>query len=490
MTAAFALRRSIGSAVLFFLVLGPAVSAGQGQERFRRTPPPPDPTPELRLPNVESYTLTNGLQISTVYREGQPFIDLELVVQAGEADSPRNLPGVATFTGEMITRGALELSASDIIERVESMGGKLSVRTRLDATIFSFEFLEEYLDRALDLLSQIILHPSFSDVELGVVRYNTYYDLLDKEKDTAFTGRQQLFRELFRNHAYQAGYYNKEAARNIRLSDINQFFQSHYFPNRSNIILSGNLSLKAAISKVSHTLNTWARGPEPRPPVPLPAPNGEMRVVFVDIPGAAEVMVFVGNLVPAMSSPDYFPLLVFNQVMGGSINSRLMLNLRESKGYAYFAFSQVENFPGFDVFVVRARVAPEFLYASVAEVLNELRLDMGRPLPTAEVEQAKTFLVGNFPLSLERLDGIADRIVQLKLFGLGDDFWSRFDENILLVNDARVFTLASSLPLLTPVVVIAGDRRSLGGQLKYFDKVDIFDAQGTFQYSLGKETER
>jgi zinc protease len=469
------------------LLLAGSASA---QERFRKTPPPPDPTPELRLPNVETYTLSNGLAISTVFREGQPFINIQLIVGTGEADSPRLSPGTASFAANMIVRGTIELSAGQILERIEAMGGRLSVNTRVEATVFTFQFLEEYLDQALDLLSQIILHPAFSDVELGVVRYNLYYDLLDKEKDASFVGKRQLLRELFRNHAYRAGFFNKDVLKNIKTSEVSRFYQTHYYPNWSHIVLTGNLSLRAATRKVSHFFNTWARGPEPRPALPLPPPNDELRVIFVDIPQAQEAMVFVGNVVPAMTSPAYFPLLVFQQVMGGSVNSRLMLNLRETKGYAYYAFSQVETYPGFDLFVVRARLAPEFVHASVEEVLNELRRNGTAPLPTAEVEQAKTFLLGRFPLTIERLENLAERIADLKLYDLADDFWSRYEENILLVNDERVFRLVQSLPLLTPVVVIAGDKRVLADQLKSFDKVDIFDAQGTFQYSLVKETEK
>lgn len=482
-------RRLIGLSAALLLLL-PLASRGFSQERFRRVPPPPDPTPELRLPNVETFILSNGLTLSTVYREGQPFINIQLIVQAGEADSPQNLPGVAGFTANMLARGTLDLSAADIVERIESLGGRFSVNTRLDSTVFTFQFLEEYLDQALDLLSQIILRPAFSEVELGIVRYNIYYDLFEKEKDPAFLAKRQLLRALFRNHAYLSGYYNKDAIKNIKRADVVQFFQTHYFANRTHIILSGNLTLRTAARKVSHLFNTWARGPDPRPSLPLPPANGDLRVIFIDVPQALDGMVFLGNVVPAMTSPDYFPLLVFHQVLGGSVNSRLILNLRESKGYAYYVFSQIETFPGFNLFIIRARLAPAFVFASVQEIMNELRLNASLKLPTAEVEQAKTFLIGNFPLMIERLESLSEKIAELKMFSLGDDFWSRYEENILLVNDDRVFDLAQSLAMLTPVVVIAGDKKVLADQLKYFDKVDIFDAQGTFQYSLVKETQK
>ncbi len=111
-------------------------------------------------------------------------------------------------------------------------------------------------------------------------------------------------------------------------------------------------------------------------------------------------------------------------------------------------------------------------------------------LSTVEVEQAKSFFIGNFPLTVERLDQLAAKAAEAQTLGLGDDYWNRFRDNILQVSPERVFDMARSLPLLTPVVVIVGDKTVLADQLKYFDKVDIFDAQGVFQYSLVKETDK
>jgi len=469
---------SLGSAALF------------SQERFRRVAPPPDPLPELRLPNVETVTLTNGLTLSTVYRDGQPFINIQFLVLAGEAASPKGLPGLASFTANMLPRGTLQLSSANIEERVESLGGRFTVSTRLDYTLFSFQFLEEYLDQALDLLGQLILQQSFSERELGLVRYTMYYDLLSQEKDPTFVARRHLLRELFRNHPYGQGFFNKEAVKNIKLADVSDFFQTYYRPDRTHIILTGNVNLREAIRKVSHVFNTWTRGPAARAPLPLPPANKELRVVFIDVPAAPDGIILAGNIVPAMTSPDYFPLTVFHQVLGGSVNSRLILNLRESKGYAYYVFSELDAFPGFGLFFIRARVAPEFVFASVREILKEVRQNMAEKLPPAEVEQAKTFLLGNFPLTIERLEDFSNRITELKALGLGDNYWSRYYENTMLVDAERVFQVAQSLPLLTPIIVIAGDKTVLAGQLKYFDKVDIYNAQGAFQYSLIKETEK
>jgi len=490
MTEASSPRIFPGAARLCILLLGLSASVLLSQERFRRFPPPPDPTPELRLPNIETVTLANGLALSTVFRDGQPFINIQLIIQAGEADSPPVLPGVASMTANLVPRGTVQNSAADIDEMIEAMGGTFSVSTRQDHTIFTLQVLEEHLDQALDLLSQMILRTSFSQVELDLLRLSMYYDILEKEKDAGFVAKRQLLRELFKKHSYGKTYFNKSILKNIKLQDVVRFFRTHYFANRAHVILTGNFSLRTAVRIVSHYFNTWTRGPSAPTTLPPPQANTDLRVVFIDVPQSLGGMIYLGNIAPAMTSPDYYPLSVFHQVLGGSVNSRLIMNLRESKGYAYYVFSQIEAFPGFDVFFIRARVAPQFVFASIQEIMDEVRANRTARLPTVEVEQAKSFFIGNFPLTIERLERLAEKVSELKALNLGDDYWNRYGENVLQVNADRVFDMVQSLPLQTPVVVIAGDKYVLSDQLKYFDKVDIFDAQGTFQYSLVKETDK
>jgi zinc protease len=120
------------------------------QERFRRDPPFPDPLPELILPQVESASLSNGLEVSVIRRQDLQVISMHLIVYAGESFSPDALPGLATFTANMVNKGAVGLSSSRITETIETIGGKFSSETHPDYSVISFTFLEDYLDTALE----------------------------------------------------------------------------------------------------------------------------------------------------------------------------------------------------------------------------------------------------------------------------------------------------------------------------------------------------
>ena len=194
------------------LIAGQAL--GQ-QDRFRKSPPVPDPLPALALPKIERTRLMNGLALAIVARPGQPFISLDLVIQAGESQSPESLPGLASFTAEMLSRGTALISAGDLEERFDAIGGDFSTTVTPDFSRFSLRFLDDSLDRAIETLSQMVLQPGFSEREIVALKRTLFYDLKQKQKDPEFVGRRQLLRLLFKDHPYGQSFFNEEVLKNI-----------------------------------------------------------------------------------------------------------------------------------------------------------------------------------------------------------------------------------------------------------------------------------
>jgi len=463
--------------------------AASPQEKFRKSPPFPEPLQALRLPAIESVRLSNGLMVAVAYQKNLPFISLELVVLAGESSSPDKLPGLATFTAEMLSRGTPLISGSEMEERVESIGGSFSATTSLDYSRFSFLFLDEHLDQALELLSLMLLQPAFADKEIVNLKRTDYYDILQRQRDPEFIGRRQLLRILFKNHPYQKSLYNEDVIKNISRESILNFFEKYYRPNNSVLVLAGNLNLTTASRKVSHYLNMWPKQDVERPLPPPLEPNNSERVCYVDLPQAKDATLFIGNVIFPLADSDYFPFSVLNQVLGGTPNSRLFMNLRESREFAYYAFSEMELFRSGGVYLIRAKVIPSACFASVQEILQELSRMAKEKMSTFELEQAKSYLIGNFPLQVHRLDDLARRISEIAGFSLGEEHWNKFYENIMLVDLSRVSEVAVRYLLPRPVVIIVGDKNSLFDHLRDFEKLEIYDLKGVYRYTLTKGVE-
>jgi predicted Zn-dependent peptidase len=459
------------------------------QERFRRNPPFPDPLPELTLPEIESASLSNGLEITVIRRQDLSVISIQLVVYAGESFSPDSLPGLATFTANMVNKGAVGLSSSRITETIETIGGAFSSETHPDYSILSFTFLEDYLDTALETLGKMILQPTFPGIEVSNVVRTMHYDLRGRKSSPAFVGQRTLRRILFEEHPYKNTTFNETGTRNLNRNELLSFFERYYRPNNAKLILIGNLTLRTAVRKVSRYLNTWENRDVAVDEMSPLKPNETLKFCFVNIPEEQDATITIGNTILLRSYDDYFPTTVLNQVLGGSPHSRLFMNLRESKGYAYFAFSTVEFLKTCGILTIQERVRSDAIIESIAESLNEIRRISSEVVPNYELEQAKSYLIGNFPLRIEDLEYYSSRLSAIKAFDLGEAHWNSYYKSMMLISPENVYEIARRSSLQSPVVVIVGDIEELGPYLQEYD-LEVYDTNGDFQYTIKKgETE-
>lgn len=479
-------KAAAGVAVMAFL-LGPAGAAGQ--ERFRRSPPAPDPLPELRLPPIERHVLSNGLRLAVVSRPRSPFIHLRLVILAGEVDSPENRPGVAALTAAMLNRGAGLLSAVDIEERIEGLGTEFRSSTHMDYSVFSMTFLEEHLDDVLMLLKTMVLQPAFSARELESVQRAMVHELIEKSRDPEFVARRHVLRLLFQDHPYAKITYSEDDLTAIGLRDVAAFFDRFYRPNNALLVLTGNLNLGFASRKVSHHLNTWASQKIEKTFVLPPQPNKTIRVGFIDVPLARDAVVATGNIIMSPSSTDLFPFQVLNHILGGTTGSRLFLNLRESKQYAYYAFSDTEFFRACGVFQTRARITPRTASPALREIMSELQDMVDEKMSPFDIEQAKAFLIGNFPLRIESPEDVSRRASLITIFNLGEDHWNRYYDSIRRVNLDAVRAAARKYLQPQPIAVIAGNGDYVLDTLQNFRVMEIYDAKGVLRSTIVKGVE-
>ena len=457
------------------------------QERFRKTPPYPEPLIEMKLPEVNSATLSNGLSLSVISRENIPIINLRLIIFAGESSSPEKLPGTATLTAKTLSLGTLNLSSSEIEEKIEFMGGSFSTFVDDDYSIFDFTFLEEYLNDAIDLLSKMILYPTFKKIEIENVKRSMKYDLLNRKSDPEFLARRQIHRLLFKDHPYKKNIYNEDVIINLSQKEVIAFHDKYYRPNNSHLVLAGNLNLPTATRLVSRHFSVWQKREVNHSFLPPPNPSDRKRICVVNLPQAKDVTIYVGNVLSMPgASEDIFPFIVLNQVLGGTTISRLFMDLRESRGYAYWAFSELEFFRNFIVFLITAKVRPEVTYQSVERAINELKTIIDGEIPSFEIEQAKSYLIGNFPLQIETLHALSSKVSESRIINLEEELWSKYNENIMLVNSQKAFETARKYALLTPIVVIVGDQKNIVDYITEFEEIEFYDSRGVLQQTIKK----
>ena len=485
--------RSPASAAGIFLLaaamgLAPARPAG-AQERFRRTAPLPDAQRlELKLPPVETRVLANGLTVATAVRPDSRVVTLQLVIRAGEADSPPARPGLAAVTARMIGKRTKLLSGDYIENMIESLGAGLSADVFMDYTVLTMTVLDDNQlpDRAIYILRLIALEAEFAERELGAVRRSAFWELYDSKKDPEVLGWRQLLGVLFDGHPYRLATHGEEVIKYITPRDVAEFYSRFYRPGNAAVLVSGNIDGAATALKVASHFGAWSGGAPAETPAPPPAPNDRERVCYVEAPEIAAPTIFAGNVIMGSSHRDFFPFLVLKQVLGGTTRSRLFMTLRETKGYASYAFSDMEVFRSCGVYWARAQVKPEAIVPAVREVVREIGALAATPAAPAEIEEAKSYLIGSMPMRFETSAGFADWMARFVALGLDQGQWDRGPEEIKLVDVERVAETARRYLSARPVVIIVGRPEWIGSCAGEFSAIEVYDTGGQLKYVTSK----
>ena len=486
-------RRFVNPLAITALLLLYSVAGLIAQERFRRNPPYPEPLSPFRMPTVESAVLGNGLRVIAITRLNSPIFAVQVVIQAGESDSPPELPGLATVTAQMMMRGTLTMSASAIEEKMESLGIDFDIEVQSDYIIFSFIFLEENIDEALSLIKLFFIEPTFPSLELSSAKRELYYRQLGQARDPENAGYDFFLGKIFSGTAYNPGLIDEELIKNISQKDVISFHQRLCRPNNSAIILNGNINLNNASLRASQMFGRWISRPTEKKQTIYVQNRNYENIYFLDL-ATRDVAVIAGNAVMPFAAEYYFPVLVLNQILGGSTGSRLFLDLRESKGLAYYAFSSLSFFRNSGLLWIRVRISPESAPVVIKEVLRQLAALAEERIDPLELERAKAYLIGNFPLQNQLPEQFSKKIVLQSVFQAPQDFWSKYYENIMLVSAEKVQEVARKYLTRQPLLVVAGDRNTTLDYLRDFDRIDIYDRKGqlkaTFQKGVLKDENR
>lgn len=441
-------------------------------------PLPTEPRP-YHFPQITRETLPNGLRVLVAENRNAPLVSLRALVRSGADHDTFKTAGLASITADMLDEGAGQRDAIRLSEDVGTLGGSLGTGADWDASYISLDVLSRNVQPSVAIFGDVTARPSLPADGLERVRAERLNDLLQQRNEPgAIAGKR------FANLLYGTGAYgnsvsgNPDSVAGITIGDVQLFYRQHFIPNHSSVVVSGDIDGPGAIELVASALGHWAPGAEPPRPVVTPRPIQDSRIYVVDRPQAVQSEIRIGHLGVPRSCEDYFALSVMNAIFGGVFNSRINLNLRERHGYTYGARSQFAFRRQAGPFVVAAPVRNEVTRESVAEMVSELRRIRTGDLDDRELDDTKNYLMGVFPATVQTASDIASRLVDMELYGLPDDYFDRYRENIAAVTKDEITRVAEKYldpdRLLIVIVGSAKDiREPLGGLGMPIHEMDI-----------------
>jgi zinc protease len=406
-------------------------------------PLPTEPRP-YHFPHITRTTLPNGLRVLVAENRNAPLVSLRALVRSGADHDVNRTAGLASITADMLDEGAGTRDAIRLAEDVGTLGGSLGTGADWDASYISLDVLSRNTEPSISIFGDVTARPTLPAEELERVRVERLNDILQQRNEPGAIAGKRFAGLLYGTGAYGNSISgNADSVARITIDDVRRFYEQHYVPNNSSVVVSGDIDAPAAIDLVTRTLGAWAPGDEPPRPVVTPRPIDTSTIYVIDRPQAVQSEIRVGHLGVPRSCEDYFPLSVMNAIFGGVFNSRINLNLRERHGYTYGARSQFAFRRQAGPFVVAAPVRNEVTRESVSEIVSELRRIRTGDIDDRELDDTKSYLMGVFPATVQTAADIASRLLDMELYGLPDDYFDRYRETIAAVTREDITRVAN-----------------------------------------------
>lgn len=440
----------------------------------RSTAPTPGPARTPEIGSYESFELKNGLKVFVVEDHKLPRITMSLILDRDPIVEGAKA-GYVSIAGDLIGAGTANRTKSALDEEVDFMGANFGT----SSNSIRVGGLSKYTDQLIDILSDVLLNPSFPQEEFDKLKSQMISGLKANADDPdAISGNLRGAALYGLEHPY--GEVMTEATvEAISIDDCKAYFDTYFRPNIAYMVVIGDITVKDAKKKLNKALKKWKAAEVPAHDYAKTPRAASPRIVMVDKPSAVQSVVWLGNVIDLpQGHPDIEPLRVANQILGGGMSGRLFTNLREDKAFTYGAYS---NF-GVDelnaTFGASAKVRNEVTDSAITEFLYEINRMKNESVTEEDLVAAKASLSGSFGRSLESPASAANFALNIARYNLPSDYYNNYLSRLEAVTAEDVMRVANTYMNGPLTITVVGKAQDVAGKLSAFGEVEYFDAEG------------
>ena len=435
----------------------------------------------VKLPRPRETKLANGLTVLVLEQRRLPTVAFTLWVKTGALADPKDMPGLAKATAEMLREGTAQRTSAQLAADIDGLGASLMATAEFGANIstVSASGLSQSTDRLLELMSDVVLDPTFPADEFAIYQRRQLAQVEQMRSRSAFLAQERFHKVLYGDFAASVVSATPESLKAMSTAQLKDFHDRYYVPNNAILGVVGDVQFDQVVSLIQKSFGAW-KSRTVNPPdlgrIPPPAP---MKITLVDRSDSVQTNILAGNFALRRADPDFVPLTVMNRVLGGGASARLFLNLREKHGYTYGAYSSFTSdiYPG--AFRANTEVRNAVTDGSLHELLEEFKRIRTEPVPESELDEARRSIVAGFALSLEQPARLLDFWMTANYFRLPPDYWDRYPEQIARVSPEVVEQTAKKYVDLDHLqIVCVGDGKQIKDILEKYGPLEAYDADG------------
>lgn len=427
-----------------------------------------DPTPRF-----ESKTLGNGLKVVVVQNHEVPYVSATLGLQAGAWIE--SSPGSASLATGMLTKGAGDLTEAQLADELETYGISLGGSASLDTGSVELNCLPEHVERAVKLMGDVVLRPTFPADEFEKLRKQVRSGLAVSAAEPGYIAERELRRRLYGEHPYaRTATGEPEDIDKLKVADVKAFWQEHARPDTATLYFAGDIDPANAYALAEKTFGDWKAERTPPQYTLPPIPKIESNQVFlVDYPGV-QSQIRVGFPGLTRDHPDYFYQSVVSGYFGGAFNSRLNDTIRVKKGLTYGAgggFS-TQRFAG--QFRVSTFSKTESTGEALDAVVGEIKRLTQEPPSEKELNDTRAYILGSFAGDRETPQQVVDSLWNIEYNRLPADYYEQMLKTVAAATAEDCMRLIHGM--VDPsrmVIVVVGSAQKVKSQIEQFGTVSV-----------------
>lgn len=437
---------------------------------------------KVSLPKSQEADLSNGVHLIVVEDHRAPQVFFQMLVEgAGGYYDPPSIPGLATFTAALMREGTTTKSSEEISEQLDRLAATVGVGAGLSSVFstVSGSGLTNNLDTVLALMADVMMHPSFPQVEIDRYKARTKAAFMNQRAQPGFLAQERLSHALFGDHPLSRVSPTPAALDALTRDALVEFHKTHYVPDRAMLAVAGDITLAQAKSKAETAFGSWTKaGATIAAQTAAPAPSGPT-ISFVARPNSVQTSLRVGTQSIDRNSADYDALTMANRILGGGPTGRLFEHLREQKGYTYGAYSNFNatRIPG--SWSASTDVRSDVTDGALTDLLDEIRQMREAPVSDKELANNKKALIAGFALSLESPNAVLNNHVERYIYKLPADYWDTYPARVDAITSADVQRVAQKYWAPDKLQIVAvGDASKIEPTLKKLGAFQSYDAEG------------
>jgi zinc protease len=430
-------------------------------------------------PKRKKALLSNGLEVILAESHSIPKFHGELFFRSGNAAFTDRAPGLAEMTATVVRTGTAKRVSRQIEEDLRRIGADLASGAGADTSAISFAGLSEFAEPLLAMVNELARDAAFPENELERERRQKEEEVKLQRTEPGFLASERLRKVLFGAHPYAQIAPSEEQVAAYKREELRTVYRESYTPENALLLLVGDFNPDDILKSTEKVFSEW-KGAKPAAKsfVAPPVSRGR-RVYLVHVPGAVQTQILAGCHAITRKHPDWVRLGLTNSLYGGAFNSRLVMNIREDKGYTYSPRSGVTALRQHGYFSVSAAVRNDVVAASLTEIFYEVDKLRSLPVPLGELADAQNYLSGIFSMGLATQDGLLSQLSTVALNELPDDYLETYRAKVrALTPEDLLDTARKYLDSANMQIVLVGDRTQIESQAALFGDLEVYDAQG------------